>query len=55
MPLLIVFGSWAAIAGRLSGGFEAVAGTYLFRVVMFQMARLDAELPIRKRNLAFEP
>ena len=55
MLLLIVFGSWAAIAGRLSGGFEAVAGTYLFRVVMFQMARRTLSFPSGKETSPSSP
>ncbi|MGO4604575.1 hypothetical protein [Terrabacter sp. 2YAF2] len=55
MPLVIVVISCGAVAGKLSGGFEAVAVAYVFMGMMFQMARLDAELPIRKRNLVFQP
>jgi len=55
MPLTVVVTGCVAMTGRLPGGGEAVAGTYVFMVMMFQMARLYAELPIRKRNLVFQP
>jgi hypothetical protein len=32
-----------------------LAVAYLMKVVMFQGARSDAELPARKRNLIFQP
>ena len=55
MPLFIVFCSGGAIAGKLAGGFLVLAVAYLVMVVMFQMARWDADLPVRKRNLIFQP
>lgn len=54
MPLFIVVCSWAATAGNLSGGFEALAVAYLVMVVMFQMARWDGGLPVRMTNLIFQ-
>lgn len=55
MPLFIFFCGCAAMAGKLAGGFGVLAVGYLVMVVMFQMARWDAELPVRKRNLIFQP
>lgn len=55
MPLFILVCGWAAITGKLSGGLSALAVAYLVMVVMFQMARWDGGLPVRMRNLVFQP
>lgn len=55
MPLFIIVCSWAAVAGRLSGGLGALAAAYLVMVMMFQMARWGGGLPVRMRNLVLQP
>jgi hypothetical protein len=55
MPLFFGVCSCAAIAGKLSGGFGALTVAYLVMVVIFQAARSDGGLPVRVRNLIFQP
>lgn len=55
MPLFLISAIYGSFSATLSGGVVTVIVIYLWLVMMFQLARREARLPFRKRNLVFQP